>query len=112
MDKVRRFPVHIDSRVGESVTLSLEIVNDDNTRPDLTGGVIRFRLLSPIGGYKLYETTTTVTSGGTQGRASIAVNLSTGTLVGSYIWEIWYESVAGPKYQVVCPSTWKVTSVY
>lgn len=112
LGKVRRFPVHIDSRVGEPTTLGLEVLNDDNTKPDLTGGTIRFRLLAPVGGYKLYETTTVVSSGGTQGRASITVTLPAGTLVGSYMWEIWYEPSVGSKSQIVPPSTWRVTSVY
>ena len=109
---VRKFPIHTESRVGEPVTLGLEILNDNNTKPDLTGGTIRFRLLSPVGGYKLYETTAVVTTGGTQGRASITVTLPTGTAVGSYIWEVWYEPSVGTKSQIVESSTWKVTSVY
>ncbi len=109
---VRKFPVHIDSRVGEPVTLGLEVLNDDNTKPNLTGGTIRFRLLSPVGGHKLYETTAVVSTGGTQGRASITVTLPNGTTVGSYIWEVWYEPASGSKSQIVESSTWKVTSVY
>lgn len=109
---VRKFPIHVESRVGEPVTLGFEVIHDNNVKPDLTGGTIRFRLLSPIGGYKLYETTTVVTTGGKQGNASITVNLPNGTAVGSYIWEVWYEPETGAKSQIVESSTWKVTSVY
>lgn len=109
---VRKFPIHIESRVGEPVTLGLEVIHDNNVKPDLTGATLRFRLLSPIGGYKLYETTTVVSTGGKQGNASITVNLPNGTAVGSYIWEVWYEPETGAKSQIIESSTWKVTSVY
>jgi hypothetical protein len=109
--KVSRLPMHIESRIGEPVTLGVEVLNDNNTKPNLSGGTLRFRLLSPVGGHKLYETTAVVTNG-MNAIGSITVNLPTGTTVGTYNWDMWFEPASGTRSQIVETSMWKVTSVY
>jgi hypothetical protein len=91
------------------VSLELTVKDDAGIPIDLTGKVIRFRLYDHYG-LKLYETTKTVTIGGTQGVTTLTVSLPN-MRPKAYAWDLWYES-GGLHYQILPVSVWKATSTY
>lgn len=100
---------YVEAPIGEPVSLEVELRNDADVPVNLTGNLLRFRLYDHHG-IKLYETTKTVTTGGTQGVTTIAVTVPT-LRPKAYGWDLWYEA-GGSKYQIVPISVWKASSTY